>query len=206
MVEMSYIYHCLSTRHLCSSLWRLKCTILITSCPSSVVVKFSHFRLLWKRWTEFNETRQEVRSQCPLPSLCFSRRSGKKTRWPPRPLIGWNIFDFFSETADRIQQHLTESKISMSSTKCAIFRSIRKLRWPPCPIRQQRWHIVLRCTICGNLGPLFFITFWWLVYQKSGIDLFDCCLSLIQGKEDVRNKPSSGQPDMSTVRLKMCMR
>ena len=31
-----------------------------------------HFRLLlWNRWKEFNETWQEARSQCPLPSLCF---------------------------------------------------------------------------------------------------------------------------------------
>ena len=31
-----------------------------------------HFRLLlWNRWTEFDETWQEARSQRPLPSLCF---------------------------------------------------------------------------------------------------------------------------------------
>ena len=58
-----------------------------------------HFRLLlWNRWTEFNENWQEARSQCPLPSLCFLGRS-EKTRWPPLPLIGWDIFDFSSETA-----------------------------------------------------------------------------------------------------------
>ena len=57
-----------------------------------------HFRLLlWNRWKEFNETLQEARSQRPLPSLCFSGRS-EKTRWPPWPLIGWDIFDFSSET------------------------------------------------------------------------------------------------------------
>ena len=34
-----------------------------------------HFRLLlWNRWTEFNETWQEARSQRLLPSLCFSGR------------------------------------------------------------------------------------------------------------------------------------
>ena len=55
--------------------------------------------LLWNHWTEFNETWQEARSQRPLPSLCFSGRS-EKTRWPPLPLIGWDIFDFFSETAE----------------------------------------------------------------------------------------------------------
>ena len=58
-----------------------------------------HFRLLlWNRWTEFNETLQEARSQCPLPSLCLGRIG--KTRWPPWPLIGWDIFDFSSETAE----------------------------------------------------------------------------------------------------------
>ena len=103
----------------------------------------SHFwLLLWNRWTEFNETWQEARSQRPLQSLCFSGRSEKqdgrpssyclrhfwlllwnpgrelgskismcptkfvffgpigKPRWPPWPLIGWNIFDFSSETAE----------------------------------------------------------------------------------------------------------
>ena len=65
-----------------------------------------HFRLLlWNRWTEFNETWQEARSQCPLPSLCFSGRSKKK---------------------------------------------MATLANPP-----KRWHIVLRCTICGPLGLLF---------------------------------------------------
>ena len=106
-----------------------------------------HFRLLWNRWTEFNETWQGARSQHPLPSLCFSGRPEnidgrpgpwladkfltslkplngiqlnlrgckistsftkfvffgptRKPRWPPWSLIGWEIFDFFSEIAER---------------------------------------------------------------------------------------------------------
>ena len=60
-----------------------------------------HFRLLlWNRWMEFNKTWEERRSQCPLPSLGFFWPIGK-IRWPPWPLIGWDIFDFFSETAER---------------------------------------------------------------------------------------------------------
>ena len=134
---------------------RLKCTIVITRCPSSVVCPsiclsvvnlifdfFSgpaeqnskkpdtkqnlnvlyqvcvfrtdrknkmaalasdwlrHFRLLlWNHWTEFNETWQEARSQRPLPSLCFL--ADRKTRRLPWHLIGWDIFDFSSETAER---------------------------------------------------------------------------------------------------------
>ena len=113
---------------------RLKCTIVIMGCPSSVrpssltfhIFDFSsetaeqnstkldrkqdlnvlyqvcvfradrknkmatlasdwprHFRLLlWNRWTEFNETWQEARSQHPLPSLCFSGRSQKQDHRP----------------------------------------------------------------------------------------------------------------------------
>ena len=59
----------------------------------------SHFQLLWNRWKEFNETWQEARSQRPLTSLSFSGRS-EKIKWPPLPLMGWDIFDFSSETTE----------------------------------------------------------------------------------------------------------
>ena len=54
-----------------------------------------------------------------------------KTRWPPRPLIGRDIFDFSVETAGGIQQILTVSKISTPSTKFVLFGPIGKTRWPP---------------------------------------------------------------------------
>ena len=42
-----------------------------------------HFQLLlWNRWTEFNETWQEARSQRLLPSLCFLGRSEKQNGRP----------------------------------------------------------------------------------------------------------------------------
>ena len=77
-----------------------------------------HFRLLlWNSRTEFNETWRKARSQRPLPILCFSGRS-EKTRWPPWPLIGWDIFRFlfwnhwteFNETWQEARsQHLLPS-------------------------------------------------------------------------------------------------
>ena len=48
-----------------------------------------HFRLLWNRWTEFNELWQEARSQQPLPSG-FSSDWSEKTRWPPWLICGKN--------------------------------------------------------------------------------------------------------------------
>ena len=103
---------------------RLKCTIVITRCPSSVV-NFSHFRLLlWNRWTEFNETWQEARSQRPLPSLCFFGPIGK-TRWPPWPLIGLYIFDFF-ETAEWNSTKLDRKQDLNVLYQVCVFRADRK--------------------------------------------------------------------------------
>ena len=107
-------------------------------CPSSVrrpsVVNFSHFRLLlWNRWTEFNVTWQEARSQRPLPSLCFSARSEKQDGRP-----GLWLAETFSTSPlkplNGIQRNLTGSKISMSSTKFVFFGPIGKTRWPPWPL------------------------------------------------------------------------
>ena len=89
--------------------------------------------LLWNRSAEFNETWQESRSQCPLPSLCFSGRSEKQDGRPDL----W-LAETFSTSPlkplNRIQQNLTGSKISMSSTKLVFFGPIGKTRWPPWPL------------------------------------------------------------------------
>ena len=102
--------------------------------PSSVVRKLSHFRLLlWNRWTEFNKTWQEARSQRPLPSLCFSGRSEKQDGRP-----GLWLAETFSTSPlkplNGIPWNLTGSKISTPSTKFVFFRPIGKTRWPPWPL------------------------------------------------------------------------
>ena len=102
--------------------------------PSVVVRKLSHFRLLlWNRWTEFNDTWQEARSQRPLPSLCFSGRSEKQDGRP-----GLWLAETFSTSPlkllNGIQRNLTGSKISTPSTKFVFFGPIGKTRWPPWPL------------------------------------------------------------------------
>ena len=86
-----------------------------------------HFRfLLWNRWTEFNETWQEARSQRPLFFRLARKTQTKfvffgpigKTRWPPWPLIGWDIFYFFSEPLNGIQWNLTGS--NLASSQCPL--------------------------------------------------------------------------------------
>ena len=90
-----------------------------------------HFRLLlWNRWTEFNETWQEARSQYPLPSLCFSGQSEKQDGRP-----GLWLAETFSTSPlkplNRIQRNLTVSKISTPSIKFVFFGPIGKTKWPP---------------------------------------------------------------------------
>ena len=87
------------------------------AAPGSDLLR--HFRhLFWNRWTEYDKTWQEARSQHSLRSLCFSGGSVRK-RWPPWSMIGWDIFDFSSETAERDSKKFDRNlrKISTSSTK-----------------------------------------------------------------------------------------
>ena len=99
-----------------------------------------HFRLLlWNRWTEFNETWPEARSQRPLPSLCFSGRLEKQDGG-----LGLWLAETLSTSPlkplNRIQRNLRGSKISMSSTKFVFLGLIGKTRWPPWPL--IGWYII----------------------------------------------------------------
>ena len=76
-----------------------------------------HFRLLLgNRWTEFNKTWQEAKSQRPLPSLCFSGRLEKQDGRPVSDwlryfrLLLWNRWREFNKTWQETRsQHLLPS-------------------------------------------------------------------------------------------------
>ena len=49
-----------------------------------------------------------------------------KTRWPPWPLIGWDIFDFSSETAEQNSTKLDRKQDLNALYQVCVFRSDRK--------------------------------------------------------------------------------
>ena len=58
----------------------------------------------------------------------------RKTRWPPWPLIGWDIFDFSSETAEQNSTKLDRKQDLNVLYQVCVFWADRKTRWPPWPL------------------------------------------------------------------------
>ena len=125
---------------------RLKCTIVITRCPSSVdvvrrpsvVVNFSHFQLLlWcKKNVPLNGIQRNLIGSKILMSPTKFVFFGpiKKTRWPPCSLIGWDISDFSSETAERNSTKLYSKQDLNVLYQVCVFGLLGKPRWPPWPL------------------------------------------------------------------------
>ena len=85
-----------------------------------------HFRLLlWNRRMEFDKTWQEARSQCPLPSLCFSGRS-KKQDGCPGLWLAETYFDFSSETTERNSTKLDRKQDLNALYQVCVFWADRK--------------------------------------------------------------------------------
>ena len=65
-----------------------------------------------------------------------------KTRWPPWPLIGWDIFDFSSETTEKNSTKLDRNVLYQDlnvwtefyQVSILFFGPIGKTRWPPWPL------------------------------------------------------------------------
>ena len=94
-----------------------------------------HFRLLFlNRWTEFNETWQEARSQCPVPSFCV--RADRKNKMAPGLWLA-ETFSTSLKPLNGIQRNLTGRKISTSSSNFVFFGPISKQKWPPWQIPQK---------------------------------------------------------------------
>ena len=81
---------------------------------------FSTYSL--KPLTGINKTWQDARSQRPLPSLCFPGLS-EITRWTPWHLIGWDIFNFTSKTAERNSTKLDRKQDLKFLYQVCVFRN-----------------------------------------------------------------------------------
>ena len=71
-----------------------------------------------------------------LPIKFVLYRPIGKTRWPPWPLIDWDIFDFSSETTERNSTKLDRKQDLnvLYQTKFVFFGPIGKTKWPPWPV------------------------------------------------------------------------
>ena len=143
---------------LCFSCWSEK----IDGCPASDGLR--HFRcFLWNRWTEFNKNWEEARSQCLLSSVCFSGRLENKIAAPASDwLIHFRLL---------LSHHLTEFNETWQEARsqrplqnlCFLGRSENKIAALANP--SKKWLVVLRCTICGPLAPLFLFRIFWIIWN-----------------------------------------
>ena len=93
------------------------------SVVRSSSLTFHIFDFSWNRYTEFNETWQEARSQRHLPSLCFSGRSEKQDYSPGLWLA--KTFSTSLKPLNGIQRNLTGS---------VFFWADQKTSWLPWPL------------------------------------------------------------------------
>ena len=97
-----------------------------------------HFRLLlWNRWIKFNGNLVGSKILTSSTKFVFFGPIGK-TRWPPWPLIGLDIFDFSSETAEWNSTKLYRKQDRNVLYQDVFFRAISYQKWRPWPPIPQK--------------------------------------------------------------------
>ena len=113
---------------------RLKWAIVIAHRPSSVVRKLFIFltsppkplNRFWRNLTESKNSTSSTNFVFFVPI--------RHQRWPPWPLIGWDINDFSSETTERNSTKLYRKQDLNVLYQFLFFWPIRKTGWPPWPL------------------------------------------------------------------------
>ena len=130
--------------------------------------KFSTSSLKPLNWIQQNMTGINI-STSSTKSVFFGPIG--KTRWPPWPLIGWDIFDFFSETAERNSTKLDRKQ----DLKRVLPRLCFSSRWINKNCRPGRSGVkkVAHCTQVHDMwpfGPLVLFCFYFrIVLQKQQV-------------------------------------
>ena len=118
---------------------RLKCTIVIIRCPSSVVrpsvvrpsvrpsLTFTFSTSPLKPLNRIQRNLSASKISMSSTKFVFFRLIGK-TRWPPRALIGWDTFDFFSETTEGNATKLDRKQDLNVLYQVCVFRADRKTK------------------------------------------------------------------------------
>ena len=137
-----------------------------------------HFRLLLcNRWTEFNETWQEARSQRPLPSLCFSGRSEKQDGHPGL----WLAETFLAHLSQRLKWAIVIAHRPSSVSPSSV-----------CP------SVVVRPSVNFHIFNFFSRTAWWILMKLGRDEVFMvpykcCCFSARSAQGRIQGGTKIGQ-------------
>ena len=86
-----------------------------------------------------------------------------KTRWPPWPLIGWDIFDYSSETAEQNSTKLNRKQdLNVLYQVCIFRRSVNKNDRPGRFLKN-----VAHCTQVHDMLPFWASCFYWFYFSNQ---------------------------------------
>ena len=103
------------------------------------------YRKLWGHWPinpfvlpnhcEWNSTNLDRKQDLNVLYQVCVFQADRKNKMAAWPLIGWDIFDFFSETAEWNSTKLDRNQDWNALYQvCVFFRRIGKTKWPPWPL------------------------------------------------------------------------
>ena len=164
--------------------------------------------LLWNHWTEFNKTGSRISTSSTKFVFLGSIR---KTRWLPWPLIGWDIFNFFSETTERNSTKLDRKQDLNFLYQVCLFRADKKNKMAALAsdwLRLFRLLLWNRSTEFNEIwqearspSPLPSLCFWgWWEKQDGNVLCYDKFIYQISNRilKDIREKSGKLKCDRKT--------
>ena len=108
---------------------RLKCTIVIMRCPSSVCPSLTfHIFDFFSETAEQNSTKLDRKQDLNVLYQVCVFRADRKINMAAWPLIGWDILDFSSETAEPNETKLDRKQDLKVLYQVCVFRADQKIK------------------------------------------------------------------------------